>query len=185
MRIGHTNEKQLQLKSNHCRHYYRNANSDFIHSREFIGFHRKSKDSFFQSEGFKYKILCRIVFSLFIWNWRNKIFYFQRLETLFNPRLENVLQQRAANLTPTTDPTPVAAPHTADTQEVKPESNESKAEVKILKGLQGLSPAILAMIKAKEQARQIKKMTLTNEEQKELELMEELISVRFLFVAKV
>lgn len=94
------------------------------------------------------------------------------------------MQQRAAanpTVTPATATTEAVAPAAP---EIKPEPTESQGEVKILKGLQGLSPAILAMIKAKEQARQIKKMTQTSEEQKELELMEELISVSFYFVHK-
>jgi hypothetical protein len=49
--------------------------------------------------------------------------------------------------------------------------------VKILKGLQGLSPQILELLKAKEKAKQLKKMTQSSEEQKEAEMMEELIHV--------
>ena len=77
--------------------------------------------------------------------------------------------------------TPTAAPAPASAIP-GPAAAELKSEVKILKGLQGLSPQILAMIKAKEQAKQIKKMTQSSEDQKELELMEELIPVRVSFL---
>ncbi len=105
---------------------------------------------------------------------------FQRLESLFNPRLESVLQQRVtAEKSATAEATKEAAPVAAKTAVTKPEpaAVETKPDVKILKGLQGLSPQLLALIQAKEQAKQIKKMTQSNEEQKELELMEELLVV--------
>ena len=117
---------------------------------------------------------------------------FQRLESLFNPRLESVLQQRAAanGAVAVAPPAPAASwPATEASAQTaasavapasaipEPAAAEIKSEVKILKGLQGLSPQILAMIKAKEQAKQIKKMTTSSEEQKEVEHMEELIPV--------
>jgi hypothetical protein len=49
--------------------------------------------------------------------------------------------------------------------------------VKILKGLQGLSPHILELIKAQEKAKQIKNITQSTQEQREIQMMEELIDV--------
>jgi len=56
--------------------------------------------------------------------------------------------------------------------------NKTVGEIKILKGLQGLSPKLLEMLKAKEMAKQLKTMTQSSQEQKEIELMEELVEVR-------
>jgi hypothetical protein len=87
-----------------------------------------------------------------------------------NPRLENVLKQRSVAVE-------AAA---AETATAKAE-NKTVGEVKILKGLQGLSPQLLEMLKAREKAKQIKSMTQSSQEQKELEMMEELIIVRQFF----
>ena len=82
-----------------------------------------------------------------------------------NPRLENVLQQRVASVATEAKPEAAAA------------ENKTVSDVKILKGLQGLSPQLLEMLKAREKAKQIKNMTQSTQEQKEIEMMEELIIV--------
>ena len=85
-----------------------------------------------------------------------------------NPRLENVLKQRSV--------VEEAAAEAASAQAAKAE-NKAVGDVKILKGLQGLSPQLLEMLKAREKAKQIKSMTQSSQEQKEIELMEELVIV--------
>ena len=62
--------------------------------------------------------------------------------------------------------------------EVAKAEHKAVGEVKILKGLQGLSPQLLELVKAREKAKQIKTMTQDTEEQKEFEMMEELVTVR-------
>ena len=94
--------------------------------------------------------------------------YFQRLGSGLNPRLENVLKQRSA--------AEEAAAEAANAQAGQAE-NKAVGEVKILKGLQGLSPQLLEMLKAREKAKQIKSMTQSSQEQKEIEMMEELVIV--------
>ena len=94
----------------------------------------------------------------------------QRLGSGLNPRLENVLQQRA-------DSTASEAKLEEVAKAAEKAENKSVADVKILKGLQGLSPQLLEMLKAREKAKQIKNMTQSSQEQKELEMMEELITV--------
>jgi hypothetical protein len=88
----------------------------------------------------------------------------QRLGPGVNPRLETVLKK--CSVVEEAKSTPVQAQHKA------------VGEVKILKGLQGLSPQLLELVKAREKAKQIKTMTQDSQEQKEFEMMEELVMVR-------
>ena len=57
--------------------------------------------------------------------------------------------------------------------------NKAVSEVKILKGLQGLSPQLLELVKAREKAKQSKTMTQDSQEQKEFDMMEELVTVKY------
>ena len=76
-----------------------------------------------------------------------------------NKRLEEALKEQAEKQKP----------------EVKPAPETPAAEKpKVRKGLEGLPPALLEKILAKEKAKQIKEMTRTSEDKRELETLEEL-----------
>jgi hypothetical protein len=94
-----------------------------------------------------------------------------------NPRLKDALHERETSLQATNEPLNDSSINL--TKIKNPEENSNPNELKLLKGLRGLPPALIKKILEKEKAKNVQEITQNPEKRKRIELMQELISVSY------